>query len=118
MPLRLALGFPCAAPGPESLSLGRKASLACLSMNSASNPNHDDAQWNHWFVGFCDGEASFTFRCDRSTRSARPRFKLCLQQDAELIQTIFNRFNSIGSAPGEFPARPPLWHRDAFCCPR
>lgn len=71
-------------------------------MNSIINPTSDELHWNHWFVGFCDGEASFTFSCNRATRSARPRFKLCLQQDDELIQTVFSRFGSIGSARGEF----------------
>lgn len=71
-------------------------------MNTASSPNFKEAEWNNWFVGFCDGEASFTFRCDRSTRCARPRFNLCLQKDADLIQAVFTRFNFIGSAPGEF----------------
>jgi hypothetical protein len=57
--------------------------------------------WNNWFVGFCDGEASFTFRCQASTRTARPRFKLCVQDDAQLVQEIYSRFG-FGSAPGEF----------------
>ena len=60
--------------------------------------------WNNWFVGFCDGEASFTFRCDAATKSARPRFKLCLQGDAALIQEIRSHFG-FGSAPGEFTPR-------------
>jgi hypothetical protein len=57
--------------------------------------------WNKWFVGFCDGQCSFTFSCRAATRSARPRFKLCLQEDAELIQEVRSRFG-FGSAPGEF----------------
>jgi len=76
-------------------------------MNSIISPTPDELLWNHWFVGFCDGEASFTFRCDQATRSARPRFKLCLQQDAELIQAVFSRFGSIGSARGEFTPKTP-----------
>ena len=63
-----------------------------------------DHQWNYWFTGFCDGEASFTFRLEQKSRRARPRFKLCLQQDSALIQEVFSLF-AFGSAPGEFTPR-------------
>jgi hypothetical protein len=57
--------------------------------------------WNNWFVGLCEGEASFTFHCDASSKSARPRFKLCLQGDTELLREIHIRFR-FGSEPREF----------------
>lgn len=46
-----------------------------------------DPYWAHWFVGLCDGEASFTYRnTTRADVPVRPRFKLTLQGDDEIIQ--------------------------------
>jgi len=48
---------------------------------------HIDPYWAHWFVGLCDGEASFTYRnTTRSDVPVRPRFKLTLQGDDKIIE--------------------------------
>lgn len=48
-----------------------------------------DPAWAHWFVGLCDGEASFTYRnTTRADMPARPRFKLTMQDDDSLIAEI------------------------------
>ena len=47
---------------------------------------HIDPYWAHWFVGLCDGEASFTYRnTTRTDVPVRPRFKLTLQGDDDII---------------------------------
>jgi hypothetical protein len=47
---------------------------------------HIDPYWAHWFVGLCDGEASFTYRnTNRSDVPVRPRFKLTLQGDDDIV---------------------------------
>ncbi len=48
---------------------------------------HIDPYWAHWFVGLCDGEASFTYRnTTRSDVPVRPRFKLTLQGDDAIVE--------------------------------
>lgn len=50
---------------------------------------HIDPYWAHWFVGLCDGEASFTYRnTTRSDVPVRPRFKLTLQGDDKIIEEV------------------------------
>lgn len=45
-----------------------------------------DPAWPYWFVGFCDGEASFTYKNTKSKSSpVRPIFKLTVQDDHTLI---------------------------------
>lgn len=46
-----------------------------------------DPLWANWFVGLCDGEASFTYRNTKNAElPARPRFKLTLQGDDEIVR--------------------------------
>jgi hypothetical protein len=63
----------------------------------------DDAlHWNHWFVGLCDGEASFTFHNIPKLRCAKPRFRLCMQGDEAIFHEIQKRFGTIGSVSGAY----------------
>ena len=48
---------------------------------------HIDPYWAHWFIGLCDGEASFTYRnTTRRDVPVRPRFKLTLQGDDAIVE--------------------------------
>ncbi|MEQ1935330.1 MAG: LAGLIDADG family homing endonuclease [Fimbriimonadaceae bacterium] len=50
----------------------------------------ENREWCHWFVGLCDGEASFTMR--RGTGCYLPRFKLCMLNDFEVISDVHRHF--------------------------
>lgn len=46
-----------------------------------------DSNWANWFVGFCDGEGSFTWsRTAVKNRPVVPLFKLEVQDDHDLIR--------------------------------
>ena len=55
-------------------------------------PIADNLSWSYWFVGLCDGEASFTYEIRKHMRCVRPRFFLCRQRDDDLIHEIAKKF--------------------------
>lgn len=59
----------------------------CSTLCKKTLMQHLDPFWAHWFVGLCDGEASFTYRnTTRSDVPVRPRFKLTLQGDDAIVE--------------------------------
>jgi hypothetical protein len=43
----------------------------------------NDFHWQSWFTGYCDGEASFTYKTQKGSRRVAPQFKLCLSAGDE-----------------------------------
>ena len=46
----------------------------------------------NWFVGFCDGESSFSSGKDKPRKIYLPRFKICIQGDEALLRDFEKRF--------------------------
>ena len=68
--------------------------------------HHIDSHWANWFVGFCDGESSFTYHTTNSkTRPVKPLFKLTVQDDHDLIKEINDKLLAGGYVSLDKPVK-------------